>query len=100
MHLDPARLRRGEWLAGAGALALLVSLLALPWYAVKAPYRSTASLLGLATAPNGWNSLNHIRWLLVLTILSGLALAYFQAARRAPALPSALSVIVTVLGLI
>ncbi len=100
MHLDPARLRRGEWLAGAGAVALLVFLLALPWYAVKAPYRPTASLLGVATSPNGWKSLHHIRWLLVLTILAGLALAYFQAARRAPALPATLSVIVTVLGLI
>jgi hypothetical protein len=99
MDLDPSRLRRGEWLAGAGALVLLASLFALPWYAVKAPYRPTASLLGVATSPNGWHSLTQVRWLLALTILAALALGYLQATRRAPALPVTFSMIVTVLAL-
>lgn len=100
MDLDPSRLRRGEWVAGAGAIALLASMFALPWYAVKTPYRPTASLSGVATSPNGWNSLSHVRWLLVVTIVAALALAYFQATRRAPALPVTFSVIATVLSLI
>ena len=37
------------WVAGAGAIALLASMFALPWYAVKTPYRPTASLSGVAT---------------------------------------------------
>ena len=37
-------------------------------------------------------------WLLATTGLGGVALTYFQATRRAPALPVALSVLVTVLG--
>lgn len=79
---------------------LLISIFALPWYAVKAPYRPTASLLGVATSHDGWSSLSHIRWLLLVTVLTGLALAYLQATRRAPALPATFSAIVSVLGLI
>lgn len=37
-------------------------------------------------------------WLLRITGISGLALTYFQATRRAPALPVVLSVVVTALG--
>jgi hypothetical protein len=39
-----------------------------------------------------------VRWLLLVTALVALALAYFQAAERAPAIPVTLSVITTVLG--
>jgi hypothetical protein len=100
VDLDPARLRRGEWLAAAGSAVLLISIFALPWYAVKAPYRPTASLLGVGTSHDGWSSLSHIRWLLLVTVLTGLALGYLQATRRAPALPSTFSAIVTVLAVI
>lgn len=100
MDLDPSRLRRGEWTAAAGAVVLLASMFALPWYAVKAPYRPTASLLGVATSPTGWQSLDHLRWLLAITGVAALALAYLQASRRAPALPVTFSVIVSGLGLL
>ncbi len=100
MDLDPSRLRRGEWVAAAGAVVLLASVFALPWYAVKAPYTQRASLYGVAATRNGWDSLSHIRWLLILTALTALALAYLQASRRAPALPVTFSLIVTVLGVI
>jgi hypothetical protein len=100
MDLHPSRLRPGEWIAAAGAILLLVFLFALPWYAVKAPYRPTASLAGVATSRNGWHSLTHLRWLLMATIVTALALAYLQASRRAPALPVSFSVIVSVLAAI
>jgi hypothetical protein len=81
-------------------VVLLASTFLLPWYAVKAPYRPTASLLGVATSPTGWQSLDHLRWLLVITSLAALALAYLQASRRAPALPVTFSMIVSLLGLL
>lgn len=40
-----------------------------------------------------------MRWLLLLTVGCALALIYFQAARRAPAVPVTLSALVTVLAL-
>ncbi len=100
MDLDPSRLRRGEWTAAVGAVVLLASTFLLPWYAVKGPYRPTASLLGVATSPDGWHSLSAVRWLIVATAIVALALAWLQASRRAPALPVTFSVIVTVLALI
>ena len=88
MRIDISRLRPGEIIAGAAAVLLLVLMFAVPWYRVK------------ATSINGWDSLTDLRWLLIVTIIAALALAYFQATRRAPAIPVNLSVIVTVLGLL
>jgi hypothetical protein len=100
MRIDISRLRPGEIIAGAGAVLLLVLMFAVPWYGVKSTPSPTASSLGVSTSINGWDSLSHLRWLLIVTIIAALALAYFQATRRAPAIPVNLSVIVTVLGLV
>jgi hypothetical protein len=98
MDLDPSRLRRGEWIVGVSALLLLVFVFALPWYEVNGRIAQTASALGLSTSFNGWHGLTRIRWLILLTVIAAFALTYFQATRRAPALPASFSAIVTVLG--
>jgi peptidoglycan biosynthesis protein MviN/MurJ (putative lipid II flippase) len=89
MDLKLSRLRSGEWIAGAGALVLLVTML-LPWYGY-------AGASGVAQI-TGWDVFIRLRWLILVTIIAGLALAVLQAACRAPAIPVSLSVIVTVLG--
>jgi hypothetical protein len=86
MALNPSRLRRGELLAGIGGLALLVFLFALPWLSAAGHNHA------------GWTALPTLRWLLVITALTGLALLLTQAGLRAPAVPVSLSVIVTVLA--
>jgi hypothetical protein len=93
MGIDFSRLRPGEIIAGASGVLLLVFMFVLPWYDVK-------STLGVSTRLNGWHALTHLRWLMIVTVIAALALAYFQAARRAPAIPVTLSVIVTVLALL
>jgi hypothetical protein len=93
---DPRRLRHGEWIVGGGAVVLAVALFLLPWYGVKGPFAQTAARLGRPTSFDGWDSLSHIRWLVLATILVGLALAWLQGARRAPALPVTFSVFATV----
>lgn len=100
MDLDPSRLRRGEIVAGACAVLLLVFLLLLEWYGLSAVPAPTASRVGSATSFTGWGSLTHLRWLLLLTIVAALGLTFLQASQRAPALPVSMSVIVTVLGLL
>lgn len=91
MDFDPSRVRRGELLAGAGAVLLLVFLLALPWYAAAG---ATGGSL------TGWEALTSLRWLLVLTIAVALVLLFVQLTRRAPAIPVTMSTVVTVLGVI
>jgi hypothetical protein len=100
VEFDPARLRTGEWIVGAGSLALLVATFALPWYGLKPRLAPAAASLGLSTSATGWNALTHVRWLVLICALAGLALVFFQATRRAPALPVSLSVIVSVLGVL
>lgn len=72
MSFDISRLRAGEVASGVGG-ALLLS-----W--------------------PGRRRLPVIRWVALMAGVSGLALTYTQATRRAPALPVALSVVVSGLG--
>ncbi len=91
MDVRVSRLRSGEIIAAAAAVILLVDLVAVSWYSVTADS---------AVSATGWQALSVMRWLILLAVAVALALAWFQAARRAPALPSSLSVIATVLGAI
>ncbi len=77
-----SRIRRGEWIAGGGSAVLLLSMLLLPWF----------------HSLDGWHGLSHGRWLLLATVVSGLALVLLQAGRAAPAIPVTLSVFVEILG--
>ena len=84
MSFDPSRLRRGEVLAGAGAILLLVFMLAGKW----------------AGSRTGWQALVSLRWLLAVTIAAAFGLVITQTTRRSPAIPVTMSVVVTVLGAI
>jgi hypothetical protein len=81
---------------GASAVVLLASMFVLKWYG------PSASRPGVGAPPsvNGWNGLSHLRWLILLTVVCGLALVYFQTTRRAPAVPVSFSVIAFVFGLL
>lgn len=84
---------------GASAIVLLASMFGLAWYGLNGTLAPTAARLGLVTSVSGWQGLSHLRWLILLTGVTALALVYFQTSRRAPALPASLSGVVTVLGL-
>jgi hypothetical protein len=88
MSFDLSRLRRGEWIVGAGSVALLASMLVLPWYQT-----------GSQTV-NGWNSLISFRWLALATLVLSAALLFFQATLRAPAVGVTLCWFVSVFGAI
>ncbi len=97
-NFDLRRLRRGELVAGVSGALLLVFMFALSWYAVNGTLARTLAVLGGRTSFDGWDGLSHLRYLLLVTAIAAIALAYFQAAERAPAIPVTLGVIVTVLG--
>ncbi len=89
MDFRASRLRSGEIIAAIAAVILLGDLFALDWYST-----GEVDTVGVS----GWQALSVLRWFIAITALSGIALGWFQATRRAPALPSSLSVITTVLG--
>jgi drug/metabolite transporter (DMT)-like permease len=88
MSFDLSRLRRGEWIVGAGSVLLLASMLLLPWYQV-----------GSHTV-TGWNALISFRWLALATLVLSAALLFFQATRRAPAIGVTLCVFVAIFGVL
>ncbi len=98
MNFDSSRLRPGEWIAGAGAVLLLVFMFVLNWYGLKGSVAPTASTLGVSTSVNAWDGLTTLRWLMLATILVALALVYFQGTRRAPAIPVTFSLFTMLLG--
>jgi hypothetical protein len=98
MDFRASRLRRGEVIAAVSGVLLLAFMFLLTWYGLKTPVGWTAATLGLPTSFSGWHELTHLHWLLLITPASAIALAYFQATRRAPAVAVSLAVILLVLA--
>jgi multisubunit Na+/H+ antiporter MnhB subunit len=82
--MDLRRLRTGEWVAAASGAALLVSLF-MPWY---------------EPSTTAWESLAAIDVLLAFVAASGVLLAIATATHAVPAVPIALSALVTFAGLL
>ena len=91
----PSRLRWPEWVVGISAVVMLVALFGMNWFTV-----GSGGLPQTSYSLNGWHGLSHGRWLLLITILAGLALFVLQATRPTPTLPSTMSVVVLILGLL
>jgi hypothetical protein len=99
-----SRMRAGEWVAGAGAVALLV-LMFFDWFSVGR-YTAAAgddqidvSLPDLPVSLSGWGSLGWFTDLLVgVLIFGGLALSYMTVKRASPAWPVGAGVLTWVFG--
>jgi hypothetical protein len=100
MDVQLSRLRLGEALAGVVSAVLAVLLFGVGWYGLAGEAGRTASSLGVSATVTGWDALPTLRWLVLVTIVVGLALAFFQATRTAPAMPVSLGVIVIVLAIL
>lgn len=87
--MNLVRLRAGEWLAAAAAVAIAVTL-ALPWYGARAGEDTVT----------GFESFAVIDVLLLVVAAVGLTLAILQATRTSPALPVAFGVLTVTTGLI
>jgi hypothetical protein len=82
------RVRTGEIVAGVAGAVLLLSTF-LEWYTVR----------GRAEGLTAWGAFSFVDVLVALVALLGIALAASQVIGRGPALPVALGVITTTLGL-
>lgn len=87
MNIETSRLRAGEWLVTAAALLLGIVLFALPWYGFVPTIAHGLAELGKPTDATGWQSLEILRWLILIVVLGGLAVGWLQATRPAPAAP-------------
>jgi hypothetical protein len=100
---EASRLRPGEIVAAVGAILLFIFMFFFKWYGVSLPggQQQLANVLGVDTgalAVNGWHGHTVLRWLMLLTILAALALAFLTATQRTVALPVTAAVIVTALA--
>ena len=82
------RVRAGEVVAGVAGAVLLLSLF-LEWYTVR----------GRAEGLTAWGAFSVVDLLAALVALLGMALAASQVVGRGPALPVAVAVVTTTLGL-
>ncbi len=86
-----SRLRRGEIIAALSAVVLLALVFLVPWVSFANPG-------GGHTSADAWTSFPTLRWFLVVTGVLGVALAYLQATRAAPAMPVGLALVLVPLS--
>lgn len=98
MRLSISRLRRGEWIAGGASVALLIAMLAFTWDRKTLASGGRAPKHFVGASLDGWHAFPLVRWLMLVTILCGLALVLLQAAMRAPAVPVTFSLFTMLLG--
>jgi hypothetical protein len=94
------RLRDGDLIAGAGAIALLAAMF-LHWYGaagLDVPPGSTVYGPGAGAEATAWQAFGALDVVLVLLTLPALALVVTQATRRSPAIPVAFSVLTWIAG--
>jgi hypothetical protein len=94
MDLDLALLRRPHWLMGGGGVALFIATFFFRWFGASLATSENGASYSFNLGVDGWHSLSHTRWLLLLTILTALLAAGAQAGWREPALPVPMSAIV------
>lgn len=89
------RLRDGEWIAGAGGVALLASMF-LHWYGLD--LASFGPLGDVVPELTAWQAFDVLDIVLALLALVPLALVFTQATRPSPAIPVFFSVMTVLAG--
>ncbi len=93
--MDATRLNTGEKLAGAAAVVLFITMF-LNWFgAPDIGGVDFEGLTGVDVSISAWQAFDFIDLLLLLTVISGVALAVTAAVASAPNMPVALSAITT-----
>lgn len=88
------RARRGELVAAAGGVGLLVFMFVFAWFGVDGiPGRSE-----LATSENAWHGLTYLRWLMLLTSFVAIGSLFLHASQRTHGAETDTSLVITGLG--
>jgi hypothetical protein len=94
--MDVNRLNTGEKLAGAAGIALLLIMFIFDWFTVDVG----GGFADVSVGGNAWETMELIRFVLLLASFSGIALAIAAASQSQVDLPIALSAITAGLGLL
>jgi hypothetical protein len=95
MSFDVSRLRRSDWIAGGGAVALLVFMFLFSWYGGS--YKGVVSLGG-SVSSTGWETFTNSRWIWLITIIVAIGAVVLVAGQRKLDLPVQPSVVIAGLG--
>lgn len=99
MSFRAARLGVAEWAIAIGALALLVDLFAVSWFAYDSRFHVTALMLGQQVSANGWQSFTVIGPLALVVGVTGMTVGWLVATRRSPAVPVVVTTLLLPLSL-
>jgi hypothetical protein len=91
MSLRTGRLKRGEWLLGAGSTLLLIDFFAVSWFSYQPRVHAIIAALGQRVSANGWNTFTVLDPLTLVVCLVGIAILLLSAIRPSPALPVVLT---------
>lgn len=93
--MDVSKLTNGEKIAGISGILLLLIMFIFDWFSIEAE-----GGIGPSVGGNAWDTMEIIRWLLLLAALSGIALAIVGAQANQPNMPVALSAVTAGLGIL
>jgi len=94
--MDVNRLNTGEKLAGAAGIALLLIMFIFDWFTVDVG----GGFADISVGGNAWETMELIRFILLLAAFAGIALAIAAASQSQVDLPIALSAITAGLGIL
>jgi cation transport ATPase len=98
VDLDLKRVNLGQQIAAIGAVLLFIFLF-IGWYTVGGALGAFADQLGVNVSLKGWDAHTLLRWLMLLTIVAAIGLAFLSATKRSiPGLPVTASTILTALA--
>ncbi len=90
--MDVSRLTRGEQIAGVSGLALLLIMFIFDWFTVDAGLVSVGG--------NAWDTMEFIRFIILLAALAGIAEAVLSATQSTYQAPVAVSALAAGLGIL
>ena len=94
--MDISRLNQGEKLAGIAGIALLLIMFIFDWFTVDVG----GGFADISVGGNAWETMELIRFILLLAAFAGIALAVVAASQSDVDLPIALSAITAGLGIL
>ncbi len=97
--MDVNRLSRGEQIAGAAAVLLLIDMF-LNWYSanISGELSAAANKFGVDTSVNAWQSFSTTDLLIFVTVVAALVMVGMRVMARSANLPVSLPLVVAALG--